>query len=186
MGCAVSHAPSGAGAGGRAHDSVCGGDPTDRGGAMSISADLAAARASGSTKVFHMRLFDELKSAAGSLLGGQTASSPVAKSAEELLGQRGGLNSLIQTLQQKGLGGVVNSWVGTGHNLPISAQQVQQALGGHVQQLAAQHGLSPEAVSQPLSQGLPGLIDHLTPGGQVSSGQSLEQGLTALRSKLGL
>jgi uncharacterized protein YidB (DUF937 family) len=133
-----------------------------------------------------MGLFDELKNAAGSLLSGQGATSPVARSVLDLLGQGGGLSGLVQTLQQKGLGDVVGSWVGTGKNLPISPQQVQQALGGQVQQLAAQHGLSPEAVSQTLSQILPGLVDHLTPGGQAPSGQALEQGLAALRSKLGV
>jgi uncharacterized protein YidB (DUF937 family) len=133
-----------------------------------------------------MGLFDELKNVAGSMLAGQGATSPVAKSVLDLLGQGGGLSGLVQTLQQNGLGEVVGSWVGTGQNLPISPQQVQQALGGQVQQLAAKHGLSPDAVSQTLSQILPGLVDHLTPGGQTPSGQALEQGLAALRSKLGV
>jgi uncharacterized protein YidB (DUF937 family) len=133
-----------------------------------------------------MGLFDELAGAAGALFQGNAASSPVAKSVVQLLSQGGGLTGLVQTLQQKGLGDVVGSWVGTGANLPISPQQVQAALDGPVQQLAAQHGLSADAVSKTLSQLLPGLVDHLTPGGQLPSGNALEQGLSALRSKFGL
>ena len=137
-----------------------------------------------------MGLFDELKGAAGSLLQGglqgNAAGSPLASSLLGLLGQGDGLGGLVQQLQRAGLGDVVGSWVGTGQNLPISAQQIQAALGGQVQQLAAQHGLSAEAVSHSLSQLLPGLVDHLTPNGQVPAGGDLLQGLSSLRSKLGL
>jgi uncharacterized protein YidB (DUF937 family) len=133
-----------------------------------------------------MGLLDDLKGAAGALMQGNAASSPIAKSMVDLLGQGGGLSGLVQTLQQKGLGDIVSSWIGTGQNLPITPQQVQQALGGHVQQLAAQHGLSADVVSKTLSQLLPGLVDHLTPNGQVPSAGALEQGLSSLRSKLGV
>ena len=52
--------------------------------------------------------------------------------------------------------------------------------------MAAQHGITAEAAAQALSQILPGLVDHLTPGGQLPAGNALEQGLSALRSKLGI
>jgi uncharacterized protein YidB (DUF937 family) len=135
-----------------------------------------------------MGLFDELERAAGSLLQGQggMAQSPIARSLLGLLGQGGGLSGLVQALQQGGLGEIVGSWVGTGQNLPISAQQVQQALGGRVQQLAVQHGLSPDVVSQALSQLLPGMVDHLTPGGQLPAGGAVGEGIDSLRAKLGL
>jgi uncharacterized protein YidB (DUF937 family) len=133
-----------------------------------------------------MGLFDEVKNAATSMLAGNAAASPVVKSVLDLLGQGGGISGLVQNLQQKGLGDIVGSWVSTGPNLPIDAQQVNQALGGHVQRLAAQHGMSPELASQALAQVLPGLVDQLTPGGQMPTGPSLEQGLSALRSKFGL
>jgi uncharacterized protein YidB (DUF937 family) len=133
-----------------------------------------------------MGILDDLMGAAGNVLQGSGGSSPIARSVIDLLGQRGGLAGLVRTMQASGLGDVVGSWVSTGTNLPISAQQVQQAMGGQVRQLAAQHGLAQDAVSKALSQILPGLVDHLTPGGQVPSDQALEQGLSALRSKLGL
>jgi uncharacterized protein YidB (DUF937 family) len=130
-----------------------------------------------------MGLFDSIVS---SVLGGQAAGSPVTRSALDLLGGSGGLGGVVQAFEQKGLGSLVQSWVGSGQNLPVSAAQVQQALGPMVQKLAQQHGLSTEAVSQSLSQLLPGLVDHLTPNGQLPQAGALDQGLSALRSKLGL
>ena len=130
-----------------------------------------------------MGLLDNL---AGSLLGGNTStSSPLAKSVIDMLGQGGGLGGLVQAFQQSGLGHLMDSWIGTGQNLPVSPGQIQQALGPKVQELAQQHGMSADAVSQALSQFLPGLIDHLTPNGQVPQG-GVGAGLSALRSKLGI
>lgn len=132
-----------------------------------------------------MGLLDNL---AGSLLGGSAgASSPLVKSVLDMLGssQGGGLGALVQAFQQNGLGSLVDSWVGTGQNLPVSPSQIQQALGPKVQELAKQHGMNADAVSQALSQFLPGLVDHLTPNGQLPQG-GLGEGLSALRSKLGI
>lgn len=133
-----------------------------------------------------MGLLDDLKGVAASVLGGAIGQSPVARSAIDMLGQAGGLGGLVQAFQQKGLGDIVGSWVGTGQNLPISPQQIQQVLGPQVAQLASQHGLTADAVTRTLSQVLPGLVDQLTPDGQLPAGTALEQGLSALRSKLGI
>ncbi len=131
-----------------------------------------------------MGLLDNL----GAMLGG--SSSPTSGLAGSLLdvlggGQGGGLAGLVQAFQQQGLGKQVESWIGTGQNLPVSAAQIQQVLGPKVQALAAQHGLSADAASQAISQLLPHLVDQLTPDGQApQGGDALAQGLSALRSKL--
>ena len=132
-----------------------------------------------------MGLLDNL---AGSFLGGNAgATSGLMNSVLEILGsnQSGGLGGLIQAFQQNGLGHLIDSWIGTGQNLPVSPGQIQQALGPKVQELAQQHGLSADAVSQALSQFLPGLVDHLTPTGQLPQG-GLGESLSALRSKFGI
>jgi uncharacterized protein YidB (DUF937 family) len=133
-----------------------------------------------------MGLFDSL----GAVLGGKPASSPgIANSLIDMLGsgQGAGLGSLVQAFQENGLGKVVESWIGTGQNLPVSPAQIQQALGPKVQELARQHGAGVDAISQTLSQILPGLVDQLTPNGQLpQSGEGLAQGLSTLRSKLGI
>jgi uncharacterized protein YidB (DUF937 family) len=80
----------------------------------------------------------------------------------------GGISGLIQQFHSNGLGGIVSSWIGTGQNLPISSDQIQQVLGsGFVQNLAAKAGISPETAGSSISQLLPSLIDKLTPNGQV-------------------
>lgn len=99
--------------------------------------------------------------------------------------QTGGLGGLIQSFQQGGLADVVNSWVSTGHNLPISAEQIQSVLGGStLQDLAAKLGVSTEQASGSLAEVLPNLVDQLTPQGQVPQGDLLAQGLDLLKGKL--
>ena len=82
---------------------------------------------------------------------------------------------------------VGTSWVGTGQNLPISAEQIQHVLGSEqVKELAAKAGISPEAASSHLAQLLPMLVDKLTPNGQVPQTSSmLEEGMGMLKN-LGL
>lgn len=88
----------------------------------------------------------------------------------------GGLAGLVQAFQSKGLGEVAASWVGTGANLPISADQIQQVLGsGALGGLAEKFGMSSEDVSGRLSELLPQVVDKLTPNGEVESG-SLDMG----------
>ena len=88
--------------------------------------------------------------------------------------QGGGLQGLISAFQNAGLGELVSSWVGTGQNLPISADQIQQALsGGQLSQLAQAAGVSQDHAAGSLAEMLPGLIDKLTPNGQVSDAGSM-------------
>jgi len=86
-------------------------------------------------------------------------------------GGGGGLGALLQQFQQAGLGDQIQSWIGTGQNMPVSPDQLTQAFGqGSLQQMAAQSGLGVDQVSGGLSQLLPQLIDSLTPQGQVPAG----------------
>lgn len=76
--------------------------------------------------------------------------------------------------------------MGTGSNLPISAEQIQQVLGGgHLQQVAQQAGLDHGQAADGLAQLLPQVVDHLTPGGQLPQGGDLMSGaLDLLKGKL--
>lgn len=90
----------------------------------------------------------------------------------------GGLSGLLDRFKSGGLGNLADSWVGTGENLPISAEQIQGVLGSEqVQQLAAKVGIAPEALSGQLASLLPQLIDKVTPNGSVPDQGSLQQGL---------
>ncbi len=76
--------------------------------------------------------------------------------------------ALIEQFQRAGLGQQVNSWIGTGQNLPISPDQLMQALGqGRMQEMASSSGMDLGQLSGGLSDLLPKMIDGLTPSGQV-------------------
>jgi uncharacterized protein YidB (DUF937 family) len=116
-----------------------------------------------------MGFLDEMASKAiNSVTGGN--SNPIAAHVMDMINQQpGGISGLIQNFHDKGMSDVVTSWVGSGQNLPISAEQIQRVLGsGVVQQLAAKAGISPEEASSHLAQFLPGIIDKLTPQGKVA------------------
>jgi uncharacterized protein YidB (DUF937 family) len=101
--------------------------------------------------------------------------------------QSGGLSGLVEKIAAGGLGDQVASWVGTGQNLPVSAEQIQAVLGSSfVQGLAAKAGIDTADVAGSLSSLLPQVIDKLTPDGQVpGDNKLLELGLAGLTSLLG-
>lgn len=127
-----------------------------------------------------------LDSVVGALAGGQSGgSNGLMDVVMQLINnQPGGLGGLVQSFQQGGLGEIVNSWVSTGQNLPVSAEQLQAVLGGGaMQDIAAKLGVSPEQASGSLADLLPQVVDKLTPNGQVpeGGGDLLAQGLDMLK-----
>lgn len=135
-----------------------------------------------------MGLFDQLAGQAlGALMGGaQGGQNDLLRMALNLIqNQPGGLAGLLGKFQQAGLADQAASWVGTGQNLPISAGQLESALGsGALGDIAGKLGVSSGDASGALANLLPGLIDQLTPQGRVTEGDALTQGLTALAGKL--
>jgi uncharacterized protein YidB (DUF937 family) len=115
-----------------------------------------------------MGLLDNLENAAmGKVLGGN--SNPLAAGILQMIqNQPGGLPGLVQSFHDKGMGGLVSSWVSTGPNPPISGDQVHQVLGSdQVKELAAKAGINPDTASAAIAQLLPGIVDKLTPNGSV-------------------
>jgi uncharacterized protein YidB (DUF937 family) len=101
------------------------------------------------------------------LLGGAVGAE-MATVVNSLIQQHGGVQGIVAQLEQQGLGPTVRSWVSTGANQPITAGQVHQAFGGDmITQLAAKAGITPQELTQKLSQVLPAAIDKLTPNGQI-------------------
>lgn len=115
-----------------------------------------------------MGLLDSFENEAlGKVLGG--SSNPMAASLLQMIqNQPGGLQGLMQNFHENGLGSVATSWVSSGQNLPISADQIHQVLGSdQVKALAAKCGISPDVAGGAIAQLLPGIVDKLTPNGQV-------------------
>ena len=74
----------------------------------------------------------------------------------------------MNKLQQGGLGNQTNSWVGSGQNQTISPNQLGQALGPNIVKTLSQlTGLSEEDLTKQLSQGIPVIVNTLTPKGRL-------------------
>jgi uncharacterized protein YidB (DUF937 family) len=83
-------------------------------------------------------------------------------------GSGGGLNGLVDKLQQSGLGDVAASWIGKGDNKPISANQIIEALGqDKVDELAQEAGIPADKGAEVLSEVLPNVVNEMTPDGEV-------------------
>jgi uncharacterized protein YidB (DUF937 family) len=103
------------------------------------------------------------------LLGGIVGAGMVT-AVNGIIEKHGGIQGVVNEFERNGLGATVKSWVGTGPNQPISADQVQQVLGPDLlQQLSAKSGLSVQELTQKLSQVLPQAVDRLTPDGKIPS-----------------
>ncbi|CUB00853.1 YidB family protein [Thiomonas bhubaneswarensis] len=126
-----------------------------------------------------MGLFDSVAGGLGQMLGGQqpqggAGDNPMLQAVMGLMNDNGGLGGLLSKFQQGGLGDLVQSWVGTGANLPISPAQIQQVLGsGALGDLAGKLGMQPDQVAGALSQSLPQAVDAMTPNGQLPSENDL-------------
>ena len=124
-----------------------------------------------------------LDSIAGSLGQAEGGANPLLNLVTGLITNpnSGGLAGLLQQFQANGLGHLADSWVGTGQNLPLNAEQVESVFGAEqIQQMAAKAGIAPEALSGKLAELLPQVIDQATPNGSVPDQGSLQQGLGGL------
>jgi len=121
-----------------------------------------------------MGLLDNLENQVlGNVVG--SSSNPLATGLLQMIqNQPGGLQGLVQSFHDKGLGGVASSWVGTGPNAPVTSDQIHQVLGSdQVKALAAKAGISPDMAGSAIAQLLPGIVDKLTPNGQVPAHNSV-------------
>jgi uncharacterized protein YidB (DUF937 family) len=98
----------------------------------------------------------------GSLLGGGTAGGILS----------GGLGDLFKQFQQNGQGDKAQSWIAGGPNKPVSASELEQALGPEkISWLIQQTGMSREELLSGLSRELPRVVDKLTPDGRLPTDQ---------------
>lgn len=126
-----------------------------------------------------MSILDQVTSAVGGSSGG---SGNIVESIVGMIGGEGGLGGLVSKFTQGGLGDVVNTWVGTGANQPISADQISSVLGnGQLQSIAEKTGLPIEDITKKVSEFLPTIVDKLTPNGAVEEGNILDQGMGMLK-----
>ena len=101
------------------------------------------------------------------LLGGIVGAGMVSV-VNNILEKHGGVQGVVNEFEKNGLGATVRSWVGTGPNQPISADEVHKALGPDLlRQLSEKSGLSVQDLTQKLAHVLPQAVDKLTPDGAI-------------------
>lgn len=138
-----------------------------------------------------MGLLDQISGAIGGMLGQAEAGAQSGGVGganrgllQQLLGMLstpGALSNITRGFQGAGLDNVLQSWVGTGENLPITGDQVKQVLGsGNVADLGARAGLNESDASNELAGMLPQVIDKLTPDGKLPSQGDLSSTLGKL------
>lgn len=113
-----------------------------------------------------MSLFSRLT---GGVLGQiEAAAVPIVINAALSKTNLGDLQGLVNKLQQGGLGSQVQSWLGNGTNMPVSADQLRAALqSDQVKQIAEHMGVDPDTALHWLSQHLPGVVDQASPNGTI-------------------
>jgi len=134
-----------------------------------------------------MGLLDKIVSIVGDNMSGSTENKGLMEQALNLINNPaiGGLPGLITKFQNGGLGDIISSWVGTGANQPISADQIINALGvDRIHAIADKLGVADNQVSDGLASVLPQIIDKLTPNGKVPEGDVLKQGISLLSKQL--
>jgi uncharacterized protein YidB (DUF937 family) len=110
----------------------------------------------------HMGLFDKI-------LGGVIGAGAM-KLLDSYIEKQGGLQNVVSQFEKTGYGDKVKSWISQGPNLPITADQIRQALGSaKVKELAAKMGLPADKLAEKLAQHLPQAVDKATPDGKLPS-----------------
>lgn len=132
-----------------------------------------------------MGLLDNLTNIAAGVLaknGGELLPIVLKKLAD----YPGGLPGLMAHFQQGGLGDIVQSWIGNGANLPVTADQLGAVLApATVDEIAAESGQAKPAVLDALTGMLPKIVDQLTQGGAApASGGFDASALLGLLTKL--
>ena len=116
-----------------------------------------------------MNLFDGLGGLGGMIGNALNQQGGVQALFSQALNNVGGYDGVLAKLNQAGLGDQVSSWLGSGKNLPISADQIQAALGNdHIKQLAASFGVPVDQVASLLAQHLPAAVDQASPSGTIA------------------
>jgi uncharacterized protein YidB (DUF937 family) len=97
------------------------------------------------------------------------------------------LDTVVNTIKEKGMEDNVESWIGTGDNKAISANQLNDALGTDLMSsLSQKTGIPEKELSGMLSTLLPVVVNQLTPQGKVegNNGSLVSTGLGLLKGFL--
>jgi uncharacterized protein YidB (DUF937 family) len=111
------------------------------------------------------------------------AAAKLLSATDSSVGGSGGMAGLMEAFASNGMGDAISSWISSGKNLPVSAEQLTGILGNDtISQFAKSAGMDASEASASLASLLPDLIDQLTPDGAVPDSGTLEKSLASLFS----
>ncbi len=85
------------------------------------------------------------------------------------------LTGLLSHFSNSGLGQHMLSWIGTGENAPVTANDVQNVLSNsQIQALIERTGLPVQALMPLVAKLLPHAVDQATPEGQLQQGRATD------------
>ena len=100
--------------------------------------------------------------------------------------KRGGAAGFVDLFRSRGLGDAVSSWIGSGPNQPISATQLESALGSDlIGSIASRAGVDHHIAGSALAAMLPDVFHNLTENGQVPTGASIPDRLLGYVDSVG-
>ncbi len=101
--------------------------------------------------------------------------------------RNGGVGAVLERFRNKGFGQQAQSWVSTGANDGLRAEEIDQVVGGEeLSRLARQLGVTEQEVSQGLAEIMPEMVDQLSPDGQLppEADDALDAGRSELEKEL--
>jgi uncharacterized protein YidB (DUF937 family) len=134
-----------------------------------------------------MGIFDEIMNTLGGGMGsGAGGGNPLLNIILQMLSgpNSGGLQGLGKVFADRGLKDQFDSWISTGGNLPVSADQMGSVFGDKLGDIAKQLGVSEKEAAGGLADIMPQVIDQLTPDGQIPASDQFSQEMDDLNSKL--
>lgn len=129
-----------------------------------------------------MGLFDKVSD----MLGGGSEKGIPLKAILSWIDSQGGIQGVLDKLRSGGLNAIVDSWISTAVNLPITGNQILDILGNDaVQQLAGKLGVNLDETLSTVSEFLPKIVDSLSPDGDLPEHSDLASaGLDFIKNKV--
>lgn len=101
--------------------------------------------------------------------------------------RNGGVGAVLERFRQKGFGKQADSWVSTGGNSMLRAEEADEVVGGEeISRVAHQLGVDEREVALGFAEIVPELVDQLSPGGEVppEADDALDAGRSELEKEL--
>ena len=87
------------------------------------------------------------------------------------------LQGMMATLQSKGLGREVKSWVSNGQNTQVTGADIKKAADpAALRAMANEQGMSPDEMCGHIAKILPQIVDQMTPDGMVPQMGAMKDG----------